>query len=752
MSAQSVYSQSRDIPSFHDGILAGYASATTTDKQRRSMIEHSSVAGVYYMSHLRELSILFAPGINSEQNTILGSTSDSHPIPVLAGPESFYYAAGIAPKSAFPELHLSKEAIDASMLKDTIFEHEKDLVVFLLPVICPFQFGQQTLESANITESAAREALVQSHGEYMKTWVTPLSVIVDKQGDITKVLKNFSNEWWQEQFPALNDESITVLTQGQYPSITVVHLPPSYKDEHLHMKSMFSQVTEDSKPTSNHGVVSSAPQPQVIYTTTQDASMASKLKLGQDYMQGLFMSGGINLVDEKVISLEVPEANDATKHCLSQDGGLEVAANLIKSALDTGQVLEPDPKDNKNIMMIYRVQSDHDKVLIKNLLAGNYQKTPLTAASAGASSTHVGIMCWGKETTDQLTNRRQQDSQCNAEDLAGDSASNKSKKRTLMSLANNIRSQKQVYEIMASFIQDASVLFNQKNKPSLIYVIYNDLFDFLVESDTLVWLDKHRRDMPAIWCWIASILDKVWAGFATAATDIRVVVPIQSGSFDKLNEEKVVALYQKVVKLYFNLKNRLQEAIDNDEPFTRFPDWAPDSVKPGYQPKNKKQNVGASSSQSQSETGNTNQGSMSGQLRFSGGNKSFAKGGKFASKSGGGSSTAAQARVNTADAEEKKAQGTFIAAGRFNFILDRSLMSRYCKFHHQKGFYCYYEGCHRSHDDFKSWQQADKDAQIAHVRANKERLGFNKDQVSVDDIGADNADLLVDGNGNAGES
>jgi hypothetical protein len=31
-------------------------------------------------------------------------------------------------------------------------------------------------------------------------------------------------------------------------------------------------------------------------------------------------------------------------------------------------------------------------------------------------------------------------------------------------------------------------------------------------------------------------------------------------------------------------------------------------------------------------------------------------------------------------------------------------------------------------------------------------MGFNKDLVSVDDIGAENADLLVDGSGNAGEN
>ena len=148
--------------------------------------------------------------------------------------------------------------------------------------------------------------------------------------------------------------------------------------------------------------------------------MTAKLKLGQTILIGFFLSGELDFDTGKVISLKHPVPNDATQHCLSQEGGLEVATTLIKSALDTAQVLDPG-QDNKNIMMIYRTQADHDRVLIKNLLVGNLQKTPLSATNVGSSQV-VGILNWAKETSDQMTNRQLLDCQGNAEDLAGDSA------------------------------------------------------------------------------------------------------------------------------------------------------------------------------------------------------------------------------------------------------------------------------------------------------------------------------------------
>lgn len=754
MSAQMRYSQSKDTPAFLQNVLKDYAKSSTTSTQRCAMIANSSVAGLYYVSHLHEIAALMAPTIDSSRvgaaDTILGSSSDEYPMPVLAGPEALYYAVGIAPSSEVSNSLHTSAPIDVNKLKETGFEKVKDPVAFLVPSVFPFQFGQQVIEGVRITDPNVRAAMVQSHGQIIEDWVNHLAIVMDKHDDIAKVLKNVDDEWWSTQFPVLRGESTKVHGRKEYPTVTVVPLPSTYNDEHLHLTSLYSPFINANKASPNSGVATAAPSSQVTYVTSQDANMTAKLKLGQTILIGFFLSGELDFDTGKVISLKHPVPNDATQHCLSQEGGLEVATTLIKSALDTAQVLDPG-QDNKNIMMIYRTQADHDRVLIKNLLVGNLQKTPLSATNVGSSQV-VGILNWAKETSDQMTNRQLLDCQGNAEDLAGDSATNKSKKRTSITLGVNIRSQKQVYEIMASFIQDNVCLFNMKNAPSIIYMIYNNLFDFLVEPSTMTWLEKHRQKMPAIWSWVASILDKVFAGLAAVAMDIRVVVPVQANNDQKLNEEQVRLLYQKVFKLYCNLKKHLEEAVDSDEPFIKCPDWAPESLR---QPKSKKQNTGTSSSQSGASK--ANQGSMSSQLRFSsngGGGKSSAKGGtRFGSKSGGGFGGAGAPQSSRGGDAGQTTQGTFVTKGGFNFVLQRSLVSKHCKFVHTHGSACFFgERCNFPHEEFKSWDSTHKEAQIAHVRANKDRMGFNKDLVSVDDIGAENADLLVDGSGNAGEN
>ena len=268
MSAQMRYSQSKDTPTFLQNVLKDYAKSSTTSTQRCSMIANSS-----------------APTIDSSRvgaaDTILGSSSDEYPMPVLAGPEALYYAVGIAPSSEVSNSLHTSAPIDVNKLKETGFEKVKDPVAFLVPSVFPFQFGQQVIEGVRITDPNVRAAMVQSHGQIIEDWVNHLAIVMDKHDDIAKVLKNVDDEWWSTQFPVLRGESTKVHGRKEYPTVTVVPLPSTYNDEHLHLTSLYSPFINANKASPKSGVATAAPSSQVTYVTSQDANMTAKLKLGQ---------------------------------------------------------------------------------------------------------------------------------------------------------------------------------------------------------------------------------------------------------------------------------------------------------------------------------------------------------------------------------------------------------------------------------------------------------------------------------------
>ena len=120
----------------------------------------------------------------------------------------------------------------------------------------------------------------------------------------------------------------------------------------------------------------------------EERNEIKKLSEGAIIAQGIFMGGGLEKKTGKISSAALAQPTNVYLGCLKATTVKERTKHL-KRILDTGNQACPQGSINATFCDM----DDHDKTTVRNIVTGNWSKTPILKSGA-TKLTQVGIACW----------------------------------------------------------------------------------------------------------------------------------------------------------------------------------------------------------------------------------------------------------------------------------------------------------------------------------------------------------------------
>ena len=751
MSGQLKYSTSRMK---HPGANSkGLAKENVDKDERLRLMQSIGSAGLYTQTNLNSLLPVFAqtryPNNDGSTMQWLVNLKDDRTDPAILGPNLEDMVINIRNGRDVPDGSRKSEAItDLTLFEGTSFTAPRDrLRLYLVPVTIPFGF-QDNVMYGNMASPDVQQGMMDEHGEEWKDWCASLSESKSNSRDIATVLGKMGVAKINQIFPGNGSEYTIRYGTGATQPTPITE--GSFPDECKMMEAFYTPVTASAMTTAittgataatggqgGAGAISGA-TPTFTIVSDDSKKLKAKMKLAKNRFSATMMCGDINFRKGEIEGdIELPVLTDAYKECIQTDGDMSTAGEMMKIMLDTANKMD-EPTLTRNVLSIYRRKRDHDPNLATSYCMGKFHVVPL--GDLTLDTTKANIWAMGEETDDRLEQRKKDEDMEDAEETVGEETTNKTKKRIIINHVRTITTQEQLYKLLANHTHAQTACIKMKSRMTLYYRCEDHLISFLLEEDTMKWLEQNKLKQPQVFIWLVSVLDKLLAMLASAGSDHENLKAAGANDATKANKKT----YDKAVARFCDYMDQWRKWVRNEVPMDVVPSVTPSHLRPGAK-RQKFEEAPADPPQAPAQ-GN-------GQNKGKGMNQSMMQNMPYSlwqmlsglgNRDNAGQYGQQQGLNQDRDADWKKSKGDFVVNdSRFRYVLAPGLSGPRCREWYALGRHCSRgNNCNHQHGTFKSWTAEDKAKQIAHVRINKAKLSFNGNVISVADIGQDNADLI----------
>jgi hypothetical protein len=575
--------------------------------------------------------------------------------------------------------------------------------------------------------------------------------------DITLVTSKVGQEELNTIFPGNGTEYNIRFGHGATQPTPITE--DSFQQEFRMMEALYTPVTASRATPASASTTIGAPLPAgtataaattVTFVTEDSKKLKAKMKLSKNRFSATFMCGDIDFKKGEIVGdISFPELTDAYVECIQSDGDMSTAQEMMKIMLDTAN-RGAQPNLTRNILSIYRRKRDHDPNLAASYCMGKFHTVALEDLMLDSTKANIWAMC--EETDEKMKERKKNEDNEDAEEMVGEDTNNKSKKRIIINHVRTITNHEQLYKLLANHTHAQTACIKMKNKMTLYYRCEDQLISFLLEEDTMKWLEKNKDKQPQVYIWLVTVLDKLLSMCASAGSDHENLRAADLNDATKANKKT----YEKAIARFCDYMDQWKKWVRNEVPMDVMPPVTPGHLRPGA----KRQKVNESTVPQ--DKGNTQTQGAHGNAAA---NHWMPKGNKdmpyplwqmmagFANNGHAGQMIQQQGHNQDRGASDwRKARGCIVVLEPgFRYVMASGLTQPRCREWYATGKTCARgNNCNHQHGTFKTWPAEDKAKQIAHVRANKTKIAFNGNAVGIGDIGQENGDLISQPNRGGG--
>ena len=726
------------------------------DRTIRHLILNSrDYAGFHYLNKAGHIAPAFAHTVFEDHmnggtiNEIAVSISERAAIPAIVAPSADDFWVNIRPRRDIQNTSfLQGKPLDKDKLVDTCFKDRasENLVVYIGPVIKPFVFNVEPV-SGDMSTAEVKERMEDSCGESARFWVESLYEANAKGADIWKVLDAVGADAIKSWFPTIDKDFVLRRGMGACDVIPISKdtSPQSFDAIESAMAHVIQQAVPATVPIVHAPVAS---------LTLAEKQIKSKMRHSVTRFRANMMCAKLNFKVGSMEDYAVPELSDKYLKIVSSDAGTTVNNAQFKSLLDSANKATNAAMEGM-ILMASRCMPDHDPNLATAFCMGNWMQTPL--ADLGRESLSYSIWQHGKESEIKRDKRKEQEETAMAEDLVAEETTNKTKKRLLINHVRAVAEPQHFFQLIANWNSDISACVKVLTTAPILYQALHHLFTVVSDKYVKDWYTKNNSAQPQFWIWVVQILDRLQAGIASAGGDIDNMEAVEKKDMTELN----TMAYSHPFERFCDDISELRRMSRSERPLDIVPSITPEYLKPGASSKrlktddakvpsnakggaNKTANARPQVPPSQlawngsnaGHYGGSGSGGNAGHNGGSGGNNWSGNGWGSANNSFGGggfnSGWNRNANQNGGRQPGDPTKGDFIRLGNHPFVLAKPLKDRKCKARLTVGMVCTHgKECKYDHTSFDRWSDQDKQTQIEFVKANTQKLGFNRDSVKT---------------------
>ena len=209
----------------------------------------------------------------------------------------------------------------------------------------------------------------------------------------------------------------------------------------------------------------------------------------------------------------------------------------------------------------FRNMKNHDPMMVKNMIQGDYAKSPKYILNA--KSAMVSFASWWAHDKDSLKKKTDEQELENGEDAVGETAANCGTKRTYITSIIITVTLGRVKTALTNLIADGEAMFvcTIPGRELFVIILAKSLFDILMEKSTSTWFDEYNDDQQkrAFVFYAHEITECFLCNMAAAAEGFNTVSCLLLGSADNLEEKDYEKATMNIAEDILEIKKMIRK-------------------------------------------------------------------------------------------------------------------------------------------------------------------------------------------------